>query len=115
MNLIKYKRKLKFLYQRWIRGWDDSETWDLDVQMLKFVLPRLKRFIELNNAIPSKFIVKYPHINSSCQLEEYNKILYEIVWMCENYDNEYKLKGDDINRMQLAKSYFAEYWEHLTW
>ena len=48
----KWKRSLRFLYQRLIRGWDDSQTWSLDHSLGKLILPRLKRFKEVNNGIP---------------------------------------------------------------
>lgn len=41
-------RSIKFLYQRLTRGFDDSATWSLDDHLAKLILPRLKRFKELN-------------------------------------------------------------------
>jgi hypothetical protein len=63
-------RDLKFLKQRIIRGWDDSETWSLDFTVAKFMLPRLIRFKELKCGYP-------------CNLtkEEWDKILDEILIM----------------------------------
>lgn len=40
-------RWLKFWWQRRTRGWDDSETWNLDAEIARFALPRLRRFREL--------------------------------------------------------------------
>lgn len=37
-------RKIKFAYQRLTRGFDDSELWNLDHTISRFVLPRLKEF-----------------------------------------------------------------------
>lgn len=34
------KRIMKFFYQRITRGWDDSETWDLDTEFYKWIYPR---------------------------------------------------------------------------
>lgn len=45
-------RERRFAAQRRSRGWDDSETWSLDHSLAKLILPRLKRFKELNNGIP---------------------------------------------------------------
>ena len=36
----------KFTKQRLERGFDDSETWNLDLTIAKFVLPRLESFKE---------------------------------------------------------------------
>jgi len=49
------RRKIKFLYQRLTRGWDDSDTWSLDYTCAKFLIPRLKRFQELNGGYPFEF------------------------------------------------------------
>jgi hypothetical protein len=39
------------------RGFSDSETWNLDAVMTEFILPRLKRFIEVRDgSFPSEFI-----------------------------------------------------------
>lgn len=46
------KRAKIFEKQRIDRGFDDSETWCLDTVIARFVLPRLKRFKEINIAYP---------------------------------------------------------------
>ena len=45
-------RKIKYKKQRLQRGFDDTETWNLDSTILHFILPRLKRFRELANGYP---------------------------------------------------------------
>lgn len=42
-------REDKFKKQRIARGFDDSETWALDYVIASFIIPRLKRFIEVNS------------------------------------------------------------------
>lgn len=49
------KQKMKFWYQRKIRGWDDSETWSLDDKLYEWLLPRLKRFNDLNCCYPMDY------------------------------------------------------------
>lgn len=51
--LRKIKRSIKFWWQRRTRGWDDSETWNLDVSLAKLILPRLKKFKQIKNGSPS--------------------------------------------------------------
>lgn len=46
------RRRIRFFLQRRARGWDDSETWNLDTTIAEFVLPRLKRFKEVTNGYP---------------------------------------------------------------
>lgn len=65
----------KYKEQRKLRGFDDSELWDLDITIAKFVLPRLKRFIECTTAYPAQ---------EYSSLEEYKKDLNEIVWYLES-------------------------------
>lgn len=40
-------REMQFAEQRMERGFDDSETWSLYTTIAKFIIPRLKRYIEL--------------------------------------------------------------------
>lgn len=42
------KRKLKFLWQKLTRGYSDDEIWNLDVTLVKFLLPRLNRYCQIN-------------------------------------------------------------------
>ena len=39
--------------QREEQGFDDTETWHLDKTFALFIVPRLKRFLEVNNGFPS--------------------------------------------------------------
>ena len=48
-------RMIKFFFQRRIRGFDDSETWDLDTQFYKWLEPRLRRFMEISLAYPTNY------------------------------------------------------------
>lgn len=62
MKIRELKRKVKFLYQRIIRGWDDSETWDLGYEFYKWIYPRLERFEKLTVGCPIND--KYPTMES---------------------------------------------------
>jgi len=46
------ERKEQYRQQRFLNGFDDTETWHMDRTMALFIIPRLKRFIEVNNGIP---------------------------------------------------------------
>jgi hypothetical protein len=41
------KRDNKFAKQRKKRGFDDSETWSLNYTIARFIIPRLKRYLEI--------------------------------------------------------------------
>jgi len=43
----------KFKEQREERGFDDTEVYNLDSTIARFILPRLKRYKELNNIVPT--------------------------------------------------------------
>jgi len=45
------RRSIRFFWQRLTRGWDDSETWSLDVTIAEFILPRLKRYKQLSSEV----------------------------------------------------------------
>lgn len=47
-----FKRRIKFIWQKWTRGFSDEEMWNLDITIAKFILPRIKRHFEINKSIP---------------------------------------------------------------
>jgi len=55
---VKIKRPIKHFYQRLTRGFDDSETWNLDFEISKFILPRLERFKEISLTHPTELTEK---------------------------------------------------------
>ena len=68
----------------------NSELWDLDYTIIKFILPRLKKFKEIN-------IISYP---TKCgNIENWHKIIDKMIWSFQfaldvaemNYSNEYRL------------------------
>lgn len=44
-----WKRSIRFWWQRRTRGWDDRETWNLDISLSEMIVPRLKRFKEVTD------------------------------------------------------------------
>lgn len=46
--------RFKYLFQRLYRGFDDRDTWSLDYSLYRWLLPRLKRFKEVNNGFYDK-------------------------------------------------------------
>ena len=44
------KLTLRYFIQRKKWGFDDMETWNLDLSFYEWLLPRLKRFTELTNS-----------------------------------------------------------------
>ena len=47
-----FLRGLRHCWQYCIRGFSDRQLWSLDITIAKFILPRLKRFKEINENLP---------------------------------------------------------------
>lgn len=98
--------------QRTEQGFDDTETWHLDRTIALFLIPRLKKFIEVNNGIPSDETE-----------ESYNEKLRFIVFAFENYyaTNKYYESVDNDERQKLtddvkkAVEYLSKLWFELWW
>lgn len=100
------KRKIKFFFQRRLRGFDDEETWSLDQDLAKHIVPRLKRFREVNNGHP-------PDLS----WEEWCEILDEIIRTFEflstdaKYDCYDKKKWKEIKKgLHLFAKYYLDLW-----
>ena len=102
----------KYKQQRFEQGFDDTETWHMDRTIALFIIPRLKKFIELNNGIPTGETV-----------ESYNEKLNFIISAFENYyaTNKYYESVDDAERKQLtddvkqAVEYLSKLWFEMWW
>ena len=98
--------------QRFEQGFDDTETWHMDRTIALFIIPRLKKFIELNNGIPTGETV-----------ESYNEKLNFIISAIKNYQatNKYYESVDDAERKQLtddvkqAVEYLSKLWFEMWW
>ena len=98
--------------QRFENGFDDTETWHMDRTIALFIIPRLRKFIEVNNGIPTGETI-----------ESYDEKLRFIISAFENYyatnkyyesvdDNERKQLTDDV---KLAVEYLSKLWFELWW
>ena len=105
-------KKEQYRQQRFEKGFDDTETWHMDRTMALFIIPRLKRFMEVNNGIP---------IGET--EESYDEKLRFIIQAFENYyatDQYYnsvdieerKKLTDDV---RLAVEYLSKLWFELWW
>jgi len=76
------KRLKKFKKQRMLRGFDDSELWNLDITIAKFILPRLKA---------AKDQVSNDAINYDIMIAAFEKII--VLDVCTNENSETIDKG----------------------
>jgi hypothetical protein len=104
LNLI--KRSIKHWVQRRLRGWDDSDTWDMSLATSKLLVPRLIRFKQLNNGIPHDLTEA-----------KWNKILDEMIWTFQFLasDEQYacfdKKKWARVERgLDLFREHFRDLW-----
>ena len=106
------EQKEKYRQQRFLNGFDDTETWHMDRTMALFIIPRLKIFMEVNNGIP---------IGET--EESYDEKLRFIIQAFENYYvsdkyfnsvdiEERKKLTDDV---RLAVDYLSKLWFELWW
>lgn len=76
------KREGKYMNQRKLRGFDDTELWSLDCTICSFIAPRLKVFIKNTmGSCPGKFIDNP---------DEWVNILNKMLYAFEHYDVNYK-------------------------
>lgn len=71
--------RAEYRRQRLERGFDDTEVWNLDYTFAKFVLPRLKRFKEVNQGYPA-----------TMTYEEWDECLDRMIYAFENIDYDDK-------------------------
>lgn len=103
----------KYVNQYKESGFDDSELWNLDLTLGRFLLPRLKRFKEI---IQTSNLKGYPPICES--FEEWLSILDEIIWMFETHIADDYQEDKDLakmleERMNKAKELFGKYWTYF--
>lgn len=96
-------------------GFSDSETWSLDSVICQFVLPRLKRFKELNNGFPGGY--------DGMTAKKWDAILDEMIFAfdwsltCEDkYDDmTEEEKKKNWKRHEEGLQLFAKWFRHLWW
>lgn len=104
------KRIPKLLKQIKKRGFDDSELWNLDVTIAKFVLPRLKRFKEIITSCPGTF-------EGDDDIEQWYTILDKIIFSMEKISQDnYSDPNLDIDKkveegLELFGKYFSALWD----
>jgi hypothetical protein len=107
MTFRSTKYAVKFFFQRLFRGWDDSETWALDGSLAKLILPRLKRFKELNICFPQEFTEG-----------EWDVVLDKMVFAFEWSASEKKydwIDADEFKKVEEGLALFSKHYFSLWW
>jgi len=99
-------RWAKYTKQRLERGFDNSEIWNLDGTIAKFIYPRLKVFLEHTQEVNS-----HP---GDMEYEEWEDILKQMVLGFELISSD-RIKTDEENKLQektleLFSKYFFNLW-----
>jgi len=106
----RYWRWWRHFWQRRYRGFDDSVTWNLDVEMARWLLPRLRRFREVTICHPGTLTEK-----------QWDKYLDEMMFALEkaaDHFQENDLSMDEMkknqaridNGLKLLGKYFQDLW-----
>jgi hypothetical protein len=99
------KRFVRFFFQRLTRGWDDSQTWNLDTAFALLILPRLKRFKELNTSFPYELTP-----------EKWDDFLDEMIWAFEWYSSPVENRDrNGYERAHKGVQLFAQWYPDLWW
>ena len=94
-----YKKQLK------TNGFSDTETWNFDYVIASFILPRLKRFREINNGFPEKLGEK-----------GWNKVLDRMIMGFELQVLDKSNMSDlDYENIEDAWKLLSEYRRDLWW
>ena len=103
-KLERYKK------QRDERGFDDTETWHLDKTLTLFLIPRLKRFIELNNGFPSGQTEESFNEKLNFILKSFEEYYYN-----ENDEVSLELEKERLSNAKKAAALLGEIWFDLWW
>lgn len=103
------KRVKKFIWQKITRGFSDDETWSLEYGSAKWILPRLRRFKELNNSHPMDLTFEK-------WMEIIDKMIYAFETIIARDDPDKDINWDlDIDKkvkegLELFGKYFLDLW-----
>lgn len=96
---------VEFSKQRIERGFDDSETWSLDMTIAKFILPRLIRLKELKQ----QNLLHPGELNDSREWSDImDKMIFSFKWVVE--DSETIIPVEVNEGLDLFREYFFRLW-----
>jgi len=107
MKLYHIGRKFKFFWQRLVRGFDDSETWNLDHSLAKLIAPRLRRFKEISNSSPVDLELVDWHKQLDQMIESLEFIGSSKYWGASPEELQ---KHQENFEILFARNYFKLWW-----
>lgn len=95
-----------------------KETWNLDITFAKYIIPRLKKFKNLNNGYPGREEMDTPEkwdeaLDKMIQAFEY--VVNEFDWWVDNpkydcFDEEKRIQAVINEGLQLFAKYYMDLW-----
>jgi len=106
---------LRSIWQSITRGWTDADLRDLDVLIARDMLPKFRRFQELNDCIPASFGSNESKIPGGLTEEEWKAILEQICkafeFICQGKEKIVEHKKEIDKGLELfVKHYFDLWW-----
>jgi len=99
-----------FKKQREENGFDDTETWHLDKTVALFLMPRLERFIQVNNGFPCGETEESYNKKLNFILNSFKEYYYN-----ENDEVSLELEKERLSNAKKAAALLGEIWFDLWW
>ena len=101
------KRSIRHWWQRRTRGWDDTETWCLNHSMAAWIIPRLRRFQQINCILPEEFKTE----------AEWDAALDKMIRAMELFNRDWGWGMNEEEQQEFIEgiNLFNEYWLRLWW
>ena len=99
-----------FKKQREDNGFDDTETWHLDKTLSLFLIPRLERFIQVNNGFPGGETEESFNEKLNFILKSFKEYYYN-----ENDEVSLDLEKERLSNAKKAAALLGEIWFDLWW
>lgn len=100
----------KYRKQRDSRGFDDTETWHLDRTLALFLIPRLERFIQVNNGFPTNETEESYDEKLNFILNSFKEYYYN-----ENEEVSLEIEKERLSNAKKAAVLLGELWFDLWW
>ena len=105
---MKIKRAIRHFFQRIFRGFDDSETYNLEATLARHIVPRLKRFKELNNGYPPDLAFESWNIII-------NEMIYALEFRAKETVDQLDATVEEYDRVQRGLAAFGRHFSELWW
>jgi len=107
LRVWRWRRELRHWWQRRMRGWDDSDTWNIDFWLWRELGPRIARLRQVQNGYPM-----------GMSESSWDDVLAEVQWFCE-----YMVAGEmwpvetdpEFLRVMRAYGLFVKYLPTMWW